>query len=141
VTVASLADIGYTVNMAMADSFVPSGSSISLAVQASGRGASARLYASVDTTEVGGSAELPSATPSRLTEESHRRTLPQSSLSRIDRSVVDAVMTSGWHSRRQERDDNSSLASADSSNEASDAEFDCAWDSLSTSLQDWAAVA
>ncbi len=139
VTVASLADIGYSVNLAMADSYVPTSTMLAAARATSGSsggGASARLYAIVDTTQV----DVPTESHVPMSPNSTRvqpRWRPSFDVdaARLNRDAVDAVMTATWE--RAAGLDGALTSSFFRAVDLEDAEIDLACDAFELAWDAW----
>jgi hypothetical protein len=141
VTVASLADIGYTVNYAMANTFVPTSTMLTRARQASSSLSSSRLFGIV-----GAQAELNTnivvdwrGVSSSHAEGNSLRSLATATLSNelhageLNERLVDAVMTQSWRRPCEASIDN--FVRAD---DADDVDVSSAWDELETARLSWA---
>ncbi|MCI0331719.1 MAG: pre-peptidase C-terminal domain-containing protein [Planctomycetes bacterium] len=138
VTVASLADIGYSVNLAMADSYVPTSTMLVAARATSGGGsAAARLYASVDTTQVDVPTEIQLPFSANTTHtQARRRPTFDFDAARLSRDAVDAVMTAAWE--RREEANEAPATSFVQPDDAEDAEFNLAWEDFELAWDAWA---
>jgi hypothetical protein len=140
ITVASLADLGYTVNFAAADSYTPSSSSLVAARQVSSGTSSVRfagLMAGIDDSTATSAAanlgsgstanELQHATSSRWTTAESRN---------ITANLADAAMSADWTAA-----DDSSTGYVHRAEHHSDANADHAWAELASDWQTWPALA
>lgn len=98
VTVGSLADLGYTVNMAAADSFTPSSSQIAAARQLSGsslsavRGFSLRVTSNVVSQEVAAAVPRFTASTTEQTATGSALAVPPRHVPIVNREAVDSLM-------------------------------------------------
>ena len=139
ITVGSLADIGYTVNYAAADSYTPSSSSLAAARQAAGSSSAAvRLVGLSATTDwatssvstAGISQYSPAVHPRRL------RPLPVSHTQPIDAELADAALADAWHSS-----DDATTETFCHPETQDSASADLAWAELASDWNLWPALA
>lgn len=144
VTVASLADIGYTVNYAMADSYVPTSSMLASARSTSGTTSSSRLFGiSAPQTEVATNdwrewSEMVSQQSAGGSLRSSLLTLPQYQQVAVRRNErnVDAVMSE----TRRHTDDAAAFSRAND-DDSDAADFSTAWEELGLSRHHWPMLA
>jgi hypothetical protein len=142
VTVASMADMGYTVNMAAADAYTrPAGVVVSTTTSASSPSSLRSLVSSqseVSTSGWRGWVETVSqrSDSSALRSSLLTRTQQQAVPLRLNERSVDAVMSESR--RAMDEVDSTGVAQDDGSDEA---DFGAAWDELAESLHGWPALA
>jgi hypothetical protein len=135
ITVGSLADIGYTVNMAAADSYTPSSSQISAARTASGGSTSLRglLGESAPAVDVAG---IESPTSGAINPNARRAEAVSAAAERFDALLADFLANRPLHH------DIEPTASCDAVENAEDVSpADLAWEALGADWHDWAALA
>jgi protocatechuate 3,4-dioxygenase beta subunit len=103
ISVASLADLGYVVNLAAADPYTkPAGTATLLAQPSSGGGTyskgTSRLYSRIDTAAIKAEISLPSR-PSATSVPPVRRPALSAASTRFDTKVVDAALTAAYQRR------------------------------------------
>lgn len=140
ITVASLADLGYTVNFAAADSYTPSSSSLVAARQVSSGTSSVRfagLMADVDgSTSSAAVADLSrGSTSNRIPNLASPGWTPAESRN-IAANLADAAMSADWSAA-----DDSSTEYVHRAKLHSDANSDHAWAELASDWQTWPALA
>jgi hypothetical protein len=142
ITVASMADMGYTVNMAAADAYTrPAGVVVSTTTSASSPSSLRSLVSSqseVSTSGWRGWVETVSqrSDSSALRSSLLTRTQQQAVPLRLNERSVDAVMSESR--RAMDEVDSTGVAQDDGSDEA---DFGAAWDELAESLHGWPALA
>jgi len=127
ITVASLADLGYTVNLAMADPYTkPSVVGSSLIVSAASSGSALQL-SRIDTTQVAlpTNVQVPFS-PSAKRVQLGRQSLVDANSTRFTRDAVDAAMTAAF--QRTDGKPAHDVLLSDDSDSLNDADVNLAWE-------------
>lgn len=137
ITVASMADMGYSVNMAAADPYTRPFSTIVSGGQSSGGSSVPSMYSIIDTTQVGRPADTRLPSRSAATSlQPERRPAFDATATQFDREVVDAAVAATYQRADAEMSDDVIV-----SDDSDDAEFSLAWEDFESTRHHWSTFA